>query len=44
MKEISGMTTRESNSGGFPEKTNVNSGGLTTILWIKRFFGVCGEF
>jgi hypothetical protein len=20
-----------------------HSGGLTTILWIKRFFGVCGE-
>jgi hypothetical protein len=30
-------------SKGFPRDTNVNSRGPTTFLWIKRFFGFCGE-
>jgi hypothetical protein len=38
----SGMTTRKA-TAVFPGEANVNSGGLTTFLWIKRFFGVCGE-
>jgi hypothetical protein len=28
---------------GIPAKSKVNSGGWTTLLWIKRVFGVCGE-
>jgi hypothetical protein len=28
---------------GLPRERNVNSGGPTTILWIKRLFGFCGE-
>jgi len=28
---------------GALEDMNVNSGGPTTFLWIKRFFGLCGE-
>jgi hypothetical protein len=28
---------------GPPEERNVNSGGPTTFLWIKRLFGFCGE-
>ena len=30
-------------SAGFSREANVNSGGPTTCLWIKPFFGFCGE-
>jgi hypothetical protein len=34
---------RVTDQGGLSGETNVNSGGLTTFLWIKQFFGICGE-
>jgi hypothetical protein len=36
------MTTRKA-TAGFSRETNVNSGGLTTFLWIKQMFGFYRE-
>ena len=32
-----------SGSGVVADEAEVNSGGWTTLLWIKQVFGVCGE-
>jgi len=37
------MRTADPGGGCFSRQGKVNSGGQTTLLWIKQVFGVCGE-